>query len=76
MEMIGGVILFVIQTSQAEQWSASSFLFGLLFYFLGLYFLYSVASYYALLRRKNNNSDIIVQSVSQGMKKKGLKKDF
>ena len=44
----------------------SSFLFGLLFYVLGGYFLYSTGSYYNLVRRRNINSTIIVQSVSQG----------
>jgi len=66
IEMIGGFIFFVIQHSGTQQWKLSSFLFGLLFYVLGGYFLYSTGSYYNLVRRRNINSTIIVQSVSQG----------
>lgn len=67
IEMITGIIFFILQESSSDRWSPLSFLLGLIFYMLGGYFLYSVASYYDILRRRKNNSDIIVQSVSQGV---------
>jgi len=67
IEMITGIVFFILQESSSDRWSPLSFLLGLIFYILGGYFLYSVASYYDILRRRKNNSDIIVQSVSQGV---------
>jgi len=67
IEMITGIIFFILQESRSDRWSPLSSLLGLIFYMLGGYFLYSVASYYDILRRRKNNSDIIVQSVSQGV---------
>jgi hypothetical protein len=46
--------------------SLGGLLLGVLFYILGLYFLYTVASFHNLLRRMNKNSSMIVASVSQG----------
>ena len=40
--------------------------FFLIVNIIGGYFLYSTASYYNILRRRNINSSIVVQSVSQG----------
>ena len=42
-------------------------IFGILFYMIIAYFVVSVGSFYALMKRKNRNADLIVQSVSQGM---------
>lgn len=67
IEMITGIIFFILQESSSDRWSPLSFLLGMIFYMLGGYFVYSVASYYDILRRRKNNSDIIVQSVSQGV---------
>jgi hypothetical protein len=39
---------------------------GVMFYLIGCYFLYTVASFHNLLRRMNKNSSMIVASVSQG----------
>ena len=46
--------------------SLGGLLIGLLFYGIGCYFLYTVASFHNLLRRMNKNSNMIVTSVSQG----------
>jgi len=66
IEMFGGVIFFVIDTIKTKH-GGSYYLFSLIFFILGGYFLYSVGSYFNILRRKNINSTIIVQSVSQGV---------
>ena len=42
-------------------------IFGILFYMIVAYFVVSVGSFYVLMKRKNRNADLIVQSVSQGM---------
>ena len=42
-------------------------IFGILFYVIVAYFVVSVGSFYVLMKRKNRNADLIVQSVSQGM---------
>ena len=42
-------------------------IFGILFYLIVAYFVVSVGSFYVLMKRKNRNADLIVQSVSQGM---------
>ena len=47
--------------------SLGGLLMGVLFYLLGCYFLYTVASFHNLLRRMNKNSSMIVASVSQGI---------
>ena len=41
-------------------------MFGLLFYSIGAYFLFSVWSLYVVIKRKKRNADMVVQSVSQG----------
>ena len=46
--------------------------FFLIVNIIGGYFLYSTASYYNILRRRNINSSIVVQSVSQGTTYTGL----
>jgi len=67
MEMVAGFLQVTVQAAR-EQWAMSTtqILGVLLFYFLGGYCLYSVASYQVLLRRMNKNSDQIINSVCQG----------
>jgi len=67
IEMIGGFIHFSIQAARNNEWSLGGLLLGILFYLLGGYFLYTVASFHQLLRRMNTNSSMIVASVSQGV---------
>jgi len=67
IEMVGGFIHFTIQAARNKEWSIGGLLLGLLFYILGCYFLYTVASFHTLLRRMNKNSSMIVASVSQGV---------
>jgi len=67
IEMVGGFIHFTVQAARNREWSVSSVILGILFYILGCYFLYSVASYHSMLRRMNKNSTMIVASVSQGV---------
>jgi len=67
IEMVGGFIHFTIQAARNNQWSIGGLLMGVLFYLLGCYFLYTVASFHNLLRRMNKNSSMIVASVSQGV---------
>jgi len=66
MEMVAGFLQVTIQAAR-EQWTMTTarILGVLLFYFLGGYCLYSVASYQVLLRRMNKNSDQIINSVCQ-----------
>jgi len=66
MEMVAGFLQVTVQAAR-EQWTMSTthILGVLLFYFLGGYCLYSVASYQVLLRRMNKNSDQIINSVCQ-----------
>merc|ERR1712192_238877 len=66
MEMVAGFLQVTVQAAR-EQWTMSTthILGVLLFYFLGGYCLYSVASYQVLLRRINKNSDQIINSVCQ-----------
>jgi len=66
MEMVAGFLQVTVQAAR-EQWAMSTtqILGVLLFYFLGGYCLYSVASYQVLLRRMNKNSDQIINSVCQ-----------
>ena len=47
--------------------TVSMTIFGILFYIIVAYFVVSVGSFYVLMKRKNRNADLIVQSVSQGM---------
>ena len=47
--------------------TVSMTIFGILFYMIVAYFVVSVGSFYVLMKRKNRNADLIVQSVSQGM---------
>ena len=47
--------------------TVSMTIFGILFYVIVAYFVVSVGSFYVLMKRKNRNADLIVQSVSQGM---------
>eukprot|EP00092_Neocalanus_flemingeri_P027706 GFUD01030071.1.p1 GENE.GFUD01030071.1~~GFUD01030071.1.p1 ORF type:complete len:328 (+),score=95.45 GFUD01030071.1:75-1058(+) len=65
IEMVGGFIHFTIQAARNKEWSLGGLLMGVLFYLLGCYFLYTVASFHSLLRRMNKNSSMIVASVSQ-----------
>jgi len=67
IEMVGGFIHFTIQAVGNNEWSLGGLLMGVLFYLLGCYFLYTVASFHNLLRRMNKNSSMIVASVSQGV---------
>jgi len=67
IEMVGGFIHFTIQAARNKNWSAGGIILGMLFFLLGCYFLYTVASFHALLRRMNKNSSMIVASVSQGV---------
>ena len=46
--------------------TVSMTIFGILFYMIVAYFVFSVGSFYVLMKRKNRNADLIVQSVSQG----------
>ena len=46
--------------------TVSMTVFGILFYTIVAYFVFSVGSFYVLMKRKNRNADLIVQSVSQG----------
>jgi len=66
MEMVAGFLQVTVQAA-SEQWAMSTtqILGVVLFYFLGGYCLYSVASYQVLLRRMNKNSDQIINSVCQ-----------
>merc|ERR1719209_413201 len=66
MEMVAGFLQVTVQAAR-EQWAMSTtqILGVVLFYFLGGYCLYSVASYQVLLRRMNKNSDQIINSVCQ-----------
>jgi len=65
VEMVGGIILCFVYTFRAANWSASMTIFGILFYMIIAYFVVSVGSFYVLMKRKNRNADLIVQSVSQ-----------
>jgi len=67
IEMVGGFIHFTIQATRNKNWSAGAIIMGMFFFLLGCYFLYSVASFHALLRRMKKNSSMIVASVSQGV---------
>jgi len=67
IEMVGGFIHFTIQAARNKNWSAGGIILGMLFFLLGCYFLYTVASFHALLRRMKKNSSMIVASVSQGV---------
>merc|ERR1712212_1188975 len=66
MEMVAGFLQVTVQAAR-EQWAMTTtqILGVILFYFLGGYCLYSVASYQVLLRRMNKNSDQIINSVCQ-----------
>jgi len=67
LEMVAGFLQVSVQAVR-EQWKMTPgrILGILVFYFLGGYCLYSVASYQVLLRRMNKNSDQIINSVCQG----------
>merc|ERR1711973_546308 len=67
LEMVAGFLQLSVQAVR-EQWKMTpgQILGILVFYFLGGYCLYSVASYQVLLRRMNKNSDQIINSVCQG----------
>merc|ERR1712227_1182444 len=64
IELVFGTVLFFMETIQ-RQWDVTGATFFLIVNIIGGYFLYSTASYYNILRRRNINSSIVVQSVSQ-----------
>jgi len=65
IEMVGGLILCLVYTFKDPNWNVSMTIFGILFYVIVAYFVVSVGSFYVLMKRKNRNADLIVQSVSQ-----------
>merc|ERR1711973_818636 len=65
VEMVGGLVLLVINIFKSPSWEVTTTVFGLLFYSIGAYFLFSVWSLYVVIKRKKRNADMVVQSVSQ-----------
>jgi len=65
-EMLTVILYLFLQTAKNGSWSVNGVLMFIVIYFLGSYFVYSVASYHSLLRRMSKQSQEVISSVCQG----------